>query len=375
MPNLAFAENLGLGKQVLPNRTSHKWVPLIWLPWVTFFFAGPALYSWAQSRWGLTIATGIAFLFCFFAMFWDKQKRVWYYWTVILLLGATCVSFNPGAACFLIYAAAFAPFLARTEMTGIKLVALVVAIGAVQVPIFHLGLGYLVYGCGFPIVIGGGNVFYAQRNRANERLRMANAEIEHLAKVAERERIARDLHDVLGHTLSIIILKSELAGKLMDRDPERAKAEIADVEQTSRTALAEVRSTIRGYRANTFSAELRQAKAALETAGVLVQSEAADLGLNPSQENVLALVLREAVTNIVRHANAKNCQVKLASLNGKCVLEIRDDGRGGIQMEGSGIRGMRERIESLGGTLERMTDKGTTLIIQFPLAMNESCGQ
>ena len=86
-------------------------------------------------------------------------------------------------------------------------------------------------------MIGGSNIFFAQSNRANEKLRMAKEEIEHLAKVAERERIARDLHDVLGHTLSIIILKSELAGKLIDREPERAKAEIADVERTSREAL------------------------------------------------------------------------------------------------------------------------------------------
>ena len=372
MPNFAFADNIGLGAKTFPNRTSHKWIPLIWLPWSAFYFAGPALYPELHAHWIPTIASGIVFLFCFFAMFWDKHRRAWYYWTAMLLLGTTCVSFNPGAACFLIYAASFAPFLSRTEMGGIKLIVLTAAIGAVQVPIFHLGLGYLVYGCGFPMVIGGGNVFYAQRNRINEKLRMANAEVEHLAKVAERERIARDLHDVLGHTLSIIILKSELAGKLIEHDPQRAKAEIADVEQTSRAALAEVRSTIRGYRANTFSAELKQAKAALETAGVLVESEAAEIGLSSSQENVLALVLREAVTNIVRHANAKNCRVRISSLNGKCALEIQDDGRGGIQPEGNGIRGMRERVESLGGTFEHKTDKGTTLIIQFPLAISAS---
>jgi two-component system, NarL family, sensor histidine kinase DesK len=372
MPNFAFADNIGIGAKTFPGRTSHKWVPLIWLPWSAFYFAGPALYPSLHAYWVQTIIAGLAFLFCFFAMFWDHPKRAWYYWTGMLLLGATCVSFNPGAAAFLIYSASFAPFLARTEMGGIKLIALVAAIGAVQVPIFHLGAGYLVYGFGFPIVIGGGNVFYAQRNRANEKLRSANAEIEHLAKVAERERIARDLHDVLGHTLSIIILKSELAGKLIDQDPARAKSEIGDVERTSREALAEVRSTIRGYRANTLNAELKQAKAALETAGVLVHSEAGEIGLNTSQESVLALVLREAVTNIVRHAHAKNCRVQLTSLNGKCVLEVQDDGKGGIQAEGSGIRGMRERVESLGGTFERKIGQGTTLIIQFPLAVNVS---
>lgn len=372
MPNFAGSEGLGLGDYVLSHRASHKWIPLIWLPWISFYFAEPAMAHASRLEWTATAISGAIFLVCFFAMFWDKPIRAWYYFTGILLLGVVCVTFNPGSAAFLIYAASFAPFLARTEMGGIKLIALVMAIGALQAWVFHLGAGYLIYGCAFPLIIGGGNVFYAQRNRANVKLRMV---AENLATVAERERIARDLHDVLGHTLSIIILKSELAGKLIEQDPARAKAEIADVEQTSRTALAEVRSTIRGYRTDTLEAELKQAKAALETAGVAVRSEAQKVRLNATQESVVALVLREAVTNIVRHANARNCHVRLTPLNGTCLLEIQDDGQGGVQLEGSGIRGMRERVESLGGTFERKIGQGTTLVIQFPLAMNTSGAQ
>jgi two-component system sensor histidine kinase DesK len=198
-------------------------------------------------------------------------------------------------------------------------------------------------------------------------LQAANAEIEHLAKVAERERIARDLHDVLGHTLSVIILKSELAGKLIDHDPERAKAEMADVEQTSRAALADVRSTIRGYRAHSLEAELKQAKATLETAGVIVKSESEEVRLTPAQESVVALVVREAVTNVVRHARARNCHLRLIPVNGNCRIEIHDDGRGGGAVEGNGLRGMRERIEALGGTLQRENSVGTRLSIEFPL--------
>jgi two-component system sensor histidine kinase DesK len=204
-----------------------------------------------------------------------------------------------------------------------------------------------------------------------DQLNLANQEIEHLAKVAERERIARDLHDVLGHTLSVIILKSELAGKLIDRDPERAKAEIADVEQTSRAALADVRSTIRGYRAHSLEAELKQAKATLETAGVTVRSESEEVRLTPVQESVVALVVREAVTNVVRHARARNCHLRLMPVNGNCRLEIQDDGRGGGAVEGNGLRGMRERIEALGGTLERENSRGTKLSIEFPLTQTK----
>jgi two-component system sensor histidine kinase DesK len=217
-------------------------------------------------------------------------------------------------------------------------------------------------------------MYFAQKNRAMKKLSQAQAEVEHLAKVAERERIARDLHDVLGHTLSIIILKSELAGKLIDRDPARAKAEMADVEQTSRAALADVRSTIRGYRAHSLEAEIKQAKSVLETAGVNVQAESAQVPLSPAQESVVALMLREAVTNVVRHADARNCQLRLARIDGTCLLEIADDGRGGTQIEGNGLRGMRERVEALGGTLRRETASGTRLSIEFPVAELQAGG-
>jgi two-component system sensor histidine kinase DesK len=220
----------------------------------------------------------------------------------------------------------------------------------------------------FPILIGAGNTFFAERNRMNRKLRKANEEVENLAKVAERERIARDLHDVLGHTLSVITLKSELAGKLIDRDPERAGREIREVEQISRQALTDVRDAIRGYRSQGLAAELVQAKSTLETAGLTVQCDAATTVKLPAmQESVLSLAVREAVTNVVRHARARTCRMRLEQQNGSCRLEIHDDGRGGSNGEGNGLRGMRERVEMLGGTLQRSTEAGTTLTITLPL--------
>src|SRR5438105_13442886 len=118
----------------------------------------------------------------------------------------------------------------------------------------------------FTVLIGAANVHQQQRSAANARLRLAHDEIEHLAKVAERERIARDLHDLLGHTLSLIILKSELASKLADRDIERARNEIRDVERISREALTQVRAAVRGYREGGLRRELDSAREALDTA-------------------------------------------------------------------------------------------------------------
>ncbi len=261
-----------------------------------------------------------------------------------------------------------------TELLAVLLLLSEAAIiGAISF-FFHLPSGFIATGLAFSILIGATNIFFAQRNRANCRLRMAQNEIEQLAKIAERERIARDLHDVLGHTLSVIILKSELAGKLIDRDPERARAEMADVERTSRAALADVRATIRGYRSQSLDFEFRQAKAALETAGVAVTADSADVNLTPAQESVVALVVREAVTNVVRHAQAHHCELRLAPQNGHCLVEVHDDGLGGFQLEGNGLRGMKERVEALGGTLLRDTSHGTRLTIRFPMTAAASNG-
>jgi two-component system sensor histidine kinase DesK len=272
------------------------------------------------------------------------------------------------ACTFFIFAAAMLPFCVETQSAAVIGLGTIGAIGVIEGLLLHIGGWQLFYSALFPMIIGAGNTFFAERNRMNRRLRKANEEIEHLAKMAERERIARDLHDVLGHTLSVITLKSELAGKLMDRDPQRAGMEIREVEQISRQALADVRDAIRGYRAKGLSAELALAKSTLETAGVTVQCDAATtIKLPAVQESVLSLAVREAITNVVRHAQARTCRMRLEQQNGSCRLEIQDDGRGSSDGEGNGLRGMRERVEMLGGTLQRSTESGTTLTITLPL--------
>ena len=220
------------------------------------------------------------------------------------------------------------------------------------------------------VVIGGSNIFFAQKKRADSKLRLAQEEIEALAAMAERERIARDLHDVLGHTLSVIVLKAELAKRLIATNPERATAEIEDVESTARTALAEVREAIGGYRTRGLIAEIEAARHTLDTAGVALQStarEADAVGLSAAEETVLSLALREAVTNIVRHARAKTCRLRLVSQDGRRRLLIEDDGEHPLAREGNGLRGMRERVEALGGSLSLEREGGTRLLIELPL--------
>jgi two-component system, NarL family, sensor histidine kinase DesK len=357
-------------KTILKDK-DHGWSPLLWIAYLGFFFVDPVLSHASAKIWLLDGLGAFVFILLYWGLFALECPRALVHVAGMVLLGLLYLPINGGACTFFIYAAAMVPFCVETQTAAVMGLALIGSIGAIEASVLPHVSGWqwrLFYAGLFPVIIGGGNTFFAERNRMNRKLRKANEEIEHLAKVAERERIARDLHDVLGHTLSVITLKSELAGKLMDRDPARAGKEILEVSEISRQALSEVRDAIRGYRAKGLAAELAQAKSTLEVAGLSVQCDAsAQMQIPAMQESVLSLAVREAVTNVVRHAQARSCRLRLEQQNGSCRLEIQDDGRGSSNGEGNGLRGMRERVEMLGGTLQRSNESGTTLTITLPL--------
>ena len=346
----------------------HGWSPLLWVAYLGFFFLDPVMSHASLRIWLLDLGGATVFLVLYFALFFLQNPYSLANIGGMVLLGVAYQWINAGASTFFIFACAMLPFSVGSQSAAFVGIAAIGAIGGIQGYFLDIG-GWRIFWCTlFPMLIGTGNTVFAERTRMNRKLRKANEEIENLAKVAERERIARDLHDVLGHTLSVITLKSELAGKLIDRDPQRAGQEIREVENISRQALSEVRDAIRGYRSKGLVAELAQAKATLETAGVAVQCDAATtLQLPAMQESVLSLAVREGVTNVVRHANARNCRLRIEQQNGQCRLEIADDGQGFVSVEGNGLRGMRERVEMLGGTMDRRNKSGTTLSIVLPL--------
>jgi two-component system sensor histidine kinase DesK len=200
-------------------------------------------------------------------------------------------------------------------------------------------------------------------------IRLSHDEVRRLAGLAERERIGRDLHDLLGHTLSLITLKSELANKLFDRDAAAAKREMADVERVARDALAQVRHAVTGIRAAGFAAELASGKLLLESNGVRLRYELADVALPDAIETALAMTVREAATNIQRHARATSANIILAAENRELLLRIEDNGCGGAIVPGNGLCGMRERLAAIGAELrvESERGKGTRLNVTLPL--------
>src|SRR6185369_11759925 len=209
---------------------------------------------------------------------------------------------------FVTYAACFLG-QAKEPKIDFRYLAILLSILGLESWIFHFPPEYWASALIFSALMGSVTIHYTQRRRLTARLLEAREQSEQMAKIAERERIARDLHDLLGHTLSVIVLKSELASRLTATDPTRAAGEIRDVERISREALAQVRSAVRGYRSAGFESELREATRTLEAAGVQVKTEVEPSQLSPAQEGVFALALREAVTNVVRHAHASMCRM------------------------------------------------------------------
>ncbi|GAA2076761.1 sensor histidine kinase [Aeromicrobium halocynthiae] len=200
----------------------------------------------------------------------------------------------------------------------------------------------------FTVIVGLVLVSTAMVRVLEERGAEHRAMARHVDLVSERERVARDVHDVLGHSLTVITVKSELAQRLVEDDPARAKAELDDIRRLTRTALAEIRATVAGLRVARLDEELTAASVALHGAGLAADLPEDPEVADPRHRILLAWVLREAVTNVVRHSGARHCVIHLGSTS----LVVTDDGAGlGDASEGNGLRGIRERVAAAGGRL------------------------
>jgi two-component system sensor histidine kinase DesK len=244
----------------------------------------------------------------------------------------------------------------------VAIVACVLGALSIEVGLAGLSAGFWLAAVGWGVVAATGYLCVFNMMQSMDRL----------AKLAERERIARDLHDVLGHTLSLITLKAELAGQLLNEElgVARARKEIGDIESTARRALAEVRQTISSYRTESLELEIERAAVMLRAAGIQASLSQDVVRLDRASEGALGLALREAVTNVVRHAHASACQIRLQRIEHYCLLEVQDDGRGGTCSEGQGMRGMRERVEGLGGSVVLDGSRGTRLTVCVPIPVS-----
>ena len=342
------------------------WTPYVWLVYLSFYIVYAIYRSASAVEWVANAAGLVAFLVLYFRGFWVGGNALLKIAFAIVGLGVLLTPINPGANAFFIYGAAFLGEAARPS-AAFRWLLLIVVILALEAWLVPLRWEAWVPGLIFSLVVGGTNIHFGEVRRKDDALLAARKDAERLAAIAERERIARDLHDLLGHTLSVIVIKSELAAKLADRDPQRAAAEIRDVEQISRKALKEVREAIHGYRGERMEQEIENGRQALAAAGVTLVAELAPLGVEPQAEQALALAVREALTNVLRHARAQRCDVRVERMPGAVRVVVQDDGVGGSDREGAGLSGMRARLAEFGGQVVRDARRGTRLELTVPL--------
>lgn len=351
---------------LVPPESGQGWTAYLWLVYLGFFFVEWYFRPLGAIELTLGMTTVAVFLVLYFSAYRrEGTAALWHILAIVALAGAWSWV-NAGASVLFIYAAAFAhlvgpPRRAVWIVFGIAALAGAIALLARPEPFYWLPGAFI------SVIIGMANIFFAEQGRKNAELRLGQAEIKRLARVAERERIARDLHDVLGHTLSMIAVKSELAERLVERDGERAREEIRSMGETARKALADVREAISGYQQQTLSDSLEHVRLSLRAADIEPVIEVDDdIDMPARTQGMLALVIREAVTNVIRHSSARRCRIRLEGDREALSLGIDDDGGGRIRMDGNGIQGMRARIESLGGSLTVGADRPGSLLARIP---------
>lgn len=351
-------------------------MPYFWLLSLAYMFWKYAYVAPSAVEAALLALTFAVFIPLYCASFWARGWQVGACMLAGCLIGIAWVRWNIGAATFFIFACAMAAGFtsmrrAMPAMVGVILLGL---LASLLVEGRQMRFMFLMPLLTISLPVGLGAIMDARLRRSRQELLRKQEEVEHMATIAERERISRDLHDLLGHSLSLIALKAELAGKLAERDTVDTRAacrrEIADIEAAARRALAEVRTAVTGYRESGLAHALASARASLAAAEVELCERVERVDLAPAAEHVVALALREAVTNVVRHAGARRCTLSLALEDNEAVLRVSDDGarlRGaGDLRHGNGLSGMQERAAALGGRLALAVGAGLALELRVP---------
>jgi two-component system sensor histidine kinase DesK len=369
------ARLLQMRDRLVPDELQLGWMPFLNLGYLAFLFL-PSLFGVLDvessfrlpgSSIGATLISLVVFLPLYFLLYRSSGRRAILCMLAIGSLAIVLLPFNTFSNTYLIYAAAGAAYLGgsfrrRLAWVALMMAAFLLAILQFGVPLFVFAITAIV-----ALALFLSSHFQIENERKRIALRLSHDEIKRLAALAERERIGRDLHDLLGHTLSLIALKSELADRLLDRDPAAARREIGEVTWVARDALSQVRLAVTGIRAAGLASELASARRMLEAAGIRFSHTLEEVGLQADQETALALAVREAATNIQRHAQARKVDIFLSADQGRARLRICDDGRGADIVPGHGLNGMRERIEGLDGSLkiESQRGRGTCIDIEI----------
>jgi two-component system sensor histidine kinase DesK len=372
------------GQRSRPTRVATL---IVWMAFVVFPPVNAVTSTNDGARYWLAIAGTVVFgaLYAWLVLIWaELREGTRERWKLALISSALAVialaltlGVNSNWGYLFTYVVACAA-LATPSTLGFPTVIVCALAGTGAALIAGAGSGAIGIGAS---TLGVGLLLTLMRDLRvrNVELNGARAELARTAVVAERERFARDLHDLLGHSLSVIAIKAELAGRLLPDAPERAASEVADLETVARSALREVRDAVSGYHRPTLEGELEGARTALAAAGIVAEiehaSEQTSEVLSPEVEAVLAWSVREGATNVIRHSGAQHCEVRVHADIAEVGIEILDDGDGAGEASaaGNGLEGLRERAAAVRGRLEAgaAATGGFRLAVSVPLTAGE----
>lgn len=356
----------GKGRPVKAISWSKLDHPAIWLAYLPLFFIPWFIERPSTTQMIAATAGLVVFLALYFAAFKATGRRLTMLAVATLLISFALAFTGSNWTVITIYAAAMVgnlrPPRRAAIMVGAFAVATCILAFATRQPVI-----FWVFGVFLTIMVGAANISRAALEDKNQALAESRDEVRQLAAAAERERIARDLHDLLGRTLTLIAIKADLAAKLADRDSDEARNEMRDIAGAARQGLADVRSAVSGMTGATLSRELASSQAALSVAGIRCKIEGDADRIDPGSSAVLAMALREAITNVIRHSGASSCEILVKQHPGGLEMTVSDNGHGEAVRAGGGIAGLRSRLGAAGGDLAvRGTAEGTQLVARLP---------
>jgi two-component system sensor histidine kinase DesK len=362
---------------LLPNKDSMRLAPYIWLIYLFIFFMSIGSYHPVPNS-GVYASIGtILFLVFYFHGYQASSQKIHWNILAILIIGSVMAMLSPGASVFFVYAGAFCCRLGSGKKAFYGLAGITIWIALLSLWFNHPIYFYLP-AIIFSLMIGGMNIYQHDIDLKRKELILSQKEVKHLARTSERERIARDLHDLIGHTFSVITLKAELIGKLIDKNTIKAKSEVLELENISRNALKQVREVVTGYRTSDLSTELAHAKYVLESNDIHFEYQFDELTINESTNKELAIILKELITNILKHAEASKVVCKVSETKNDVILQVIDDGKGfkahshldaqdqKPQNNGYGLKGINERVSKMKGRMIIESKAGSNLIVSIP---------
>lgn len=340
-----------------------------WVYLINLIFYIIPLFTVRFSPWQYLsmLSALLLFLGCYFWAYRCNRHNM--HWPIagIVLVAALITPVNPGSVSMFAYAGFFIGFAYSLKHYLLLITLLLALLVLLDLTLtIHWNLFLIM---GIPIVLAVSFLGRAEQAKLRHRLaeQQSGDEIKQLATMVERERIGRDLHDILGHTLSSIILKADLAEKLLARQQaDAAQQQLTELSQIAREALSQVRQSVSGYKHQGLTAEVARLLSRLRDAGFVAELTGEIPHLDSRRETAVVLALTELVTNIMRHSKGDSCQLRFTEQAGTLKICLSDNGRQADVKEGNGITGLRERLTAINATLTLQHNQGLTAIIELP---------